>query len=172
MLEKAARGMRHIKRAARADLHRFKAFIEMIEKETGAWRGVIEDVHVVKKHDPNYDKRHEYGSVEDIFPDSDEADSQRNGDDPDHTARQRRTASGSRSRGRRSSAASSSGRSASGGRSRAASQSSSGSRSGNSRSSSSGSSRGSSSARSRASRASSGGKGGGGRQRTQSGGRG
>jgi hypothetical protein len=43
MLEKAARGMRFVKRAARADLHRFKAFIEMQEQESGAWRGVIED---------------------------------------------------------------------------------------------------------------------------------
>jgi uncharacterized membrane protein len=60
MLEKAARGMRHIKRAARGDLHRFKAFIEMQERETGAWRGVIEDGKVVKDHDPSYDKRREY----------------------------------------------------------------------------------------------------------------
>ena len=30
----------------RADLHRFKAFIEMQEIETGAWRGVIEDGEV------------------------------------------------------------------------------------------------------------------------------
>ena len=43
MLEKAARGMRHIKRAVRGDLHRFKAFIEMREEETGGWRGTIED---------------------------------------------------------------------------------------------------------------------------------
>jgi hypothetical protein len=42
MLEKAARGMRYIKRATRADLHRFKAYIEMLEQESGAWRGVIE----------------------------------------------------------------------------------------------------------------------------------
>jgi uncharacterized membrane protein len=48
MLEKAARGMRHIKRAARADLHRFKAFIEMREEESGGWRGVIEDGEVVQ----------------------------------------------------------------------------------------------------------------------------
>ena len=48
MLEKAARGMRHIKRAARADLHRFKAYIEMQEDESGAWRGVIEDGRVVQ----------------------------------------------------------------------------------------------------------------------------
>jgi uncharacterized membrane protein len=49
LLEKAARGMRHVKRAARADLHRFKAFIEMSERETGAWRGVIEDGEVVEE---------------------------------------------------------------------------------------------------------------------------
>ena len=31
LIEKAGRGMRHVKRAVRADLHRFKAFIEMQE---------------------------------------------------------------------------------------------------------------------------------------------
>jgi uncharacterized membrane protein len=43
LIEKAARGMRHVKRAARADLHRFKAYIEMEEEETGSWRGRVED---------------------------------------------------------------------------------------------------------------------------------
>jgi hypothetical protein len=43
--------MRHVKRAARADLHRFKAFIEMQDVETGAWRGVIEDGELVEDHD-------------------------------------------------------------------------------------------------------------------------
>ena len=38
--------MRHVKRAVRADLHRFKAFIEMQETESGAWRGTIEDGEV------------------------------------------------------------------------------------------------------------------------------
>jgi uncharacterized membrane protein len=41
--EKAARGLRHIKRAARGDLHRFKAYIEMEEQESGGWRGTIEE---------------------------------------------------------------------------------------------------------------------------------
>jgi uncharacterized membrane protein len=50
MLEKAARGLRHVKRAARGDLHRFKAFVEMQDSETGAWRGEIEDGKVVKKN--------------------------------------------------------------------------------------------------------------------------
>ncbi len=49
LLEKAARGMRHIKRAVRADLHRFKAYIEMQEEESGAWRGEIQDGEVKKK---------------------------------------------------------------------------------------------------------------------------
>jgi len=52
MLEKAARGMRHVKRAARGDLHRFKAYIEALEEETGSWRGTIEDGKVVRKREP------------------------------------------------------------------------------------------------------------------------
>ncbi|MFL5866651.1 MAG: SRPBCC family protein [Thermoleophilaceae bacterium] len=43
MIEKAARGMRHVKRAVRADLKRFKAYIEVKEEESGAWRGTIDD---------------------------------------------------------------------------------------------------------------------------------
>lgn len=64
MLEKAARGMRHVKRAARADLHRFKAFVEMNEQETGAWRGLIEDGELVEEHDPEYDEDREYADIE------------------------------------------------------------------------------------------------------------
>jgi uncharacterized membrane protein len=48
-LEKAARGLRHMKRAARGDLHRFKAFVEMEEEASGGWRGTIEDGEVAKK---------------------------------------------------------------------------------------------------------------------------
>lgn len=33
------------------ELHRFKAFIEMREEETGAWRGYIADGEVVEEHD-------------------------------------------------------------------------------------------------------------------------
>jgi Polyketide cyclase / dehydrase and lipid transport len=50
-IEKIARGTRVIKRAARADLKRFKAFVEMHEDETGAWRGEIEDGEVVSESD-------------------------------------------------------------------------------------------------------------------------
>jgi uncharacterized membrane protein len=65
-IEKAARGMRYIKRAVRADLARFKAFIEMQEVETGAWRGVIHDGELVKGHDEKYDRGREYADFEDI----------------------------------------------------------------------------------------------------------
>lgn len=51
LVEKAARGMRHLKRAVRADMGRFKAFVEMREEETGAWRGVIHEGKVVKKRE-------------------------------------------------------------------------------------------------------------------------
>jgi uncharacterized membrane protein len=43
LIEKAARGMRHVKRAVRADLARFKAHLEMEEDASGEWRGTIED---------------------------------------------------------------------------------------------------------------------------------
>jgi uncharacterized membrane protein len=49
MIEKAARGMRHVKRAVRADLARFKAYVLMEEEETGAWRGAVEDGDVKKR---------------------------------------------------------------------------------------------------------------------------
>ncbi len=49
LIEKAARGMRHVKRAVRADLARFKAFIEMREEPTGAWRGTIHEGEIVKE---------------------------------------------------------------------------------------------------------------------------
>jgi len=44
--EKAARGMRHIKRGLRADLHRFKAHVEMMDDEPDGWEGEIEDGEV------------------------------------------------------------------------------------------------------------------------------
>jgi uncharacterized membrane protein len=53
LIEKAGRGMRHAKRAVRADLSRFKAYIEMEEAETGAWRGEIDDGDVKQKSSPS-----------------------------------------------------------------------------------------------------------------------
>ena len=82
MIEKMARGMRHVKRAARADLHRFKAFIEMAEHETGAWRGVIEDGELVEDHPEDYDEEREYSDIED-FVDEDEDESEDEDSDED-----------------------------------------------------------------------------------------
>src|SRR5215208_1310024 len=66
LIEKAARGMRHVKRAVRADLARYKAFIEMQELETGAWRGVIEDGELVEPHDDEYDEERDYSDSDDL----------------------------------------------------------------------------------------------------------
>jgi uncharacterized membrane protein len=98
LIEKAARGMRHIKRAIRADLHRFKAFIEMQEHETGAWRGVIEDGEVVEDHPEDYDAQREYSGVEDAKSDepdedSDEAEADEEEAAESRPARRRRSAS-------------------------------------------------------------------------------
>lgn len=81
MIEKMARGMRHVKRAVRGDLHRFKAFIEMAGQESGAWRGVIEDGEVVEEHDPDYDKDREYSDVDEVLNSAAESDD--DGDDDD-----------------------------------------------------------------------------------------
>jgi uncharacterized membrane protein len=64
LLEKAARSLRDVNRTARGDLRRFKAFIEMQEVETGAWRGRIEDGALVEDHDSRYDDGREYSHPE------------------------------------------------------------------------------------------------------------
>jgi uncharacterized membrane protein len=152
LLEKAARGMRAIKRAMRADLHRFKAFIEMQEKETGAWRGVIEDGELVEDHDESYDDERDYSGIDDLYDEHDEDEDEEEEDDSQRARSQRfkrqaeRSSSGSRS-------GSSSSRSKSGGSKSGSSSSKSSSgrtRSSGSRSRSSGSnSSGGSSSRSR-----------------------
>jgi uncharacterized membrane protein len=141
LLEKAARGMRHIKRAMRADLHRFKAFIEIQEIETGAWRGVIEDGELVDEHDDSYDEERDYSEVQDIFegPESEEAEEEEESQQA-RTQRFKRQAERSTSRSRGGSKSKASGRSKSRAR---GSTNSGGSRSGSSKRS--GSSGGSSS---------------------------
>jgi Polyketide cyclase / dehydrase and lipid transport len=81
MIEKIARGARHVKRAARGDLHRFKAFIEMAEQESGAWRGVIEEGEVVEEHDPSYDESREYSDPEEVMKDLEPEDEESDEDD-------------------------------------------------------------------------------------------
>jgi uncharacterized membrane protein len=161
LIEKIARGARHIKRAARADLHRYKAFIEMLEHETGAWRGVIEDGELIEDHDPAYDENKDYADVEDLYDEAeisrDEDEDEDEGDESDEEqqngngggrertqrfqrqAERSRTAAASRggsSRSTSSSGSRRSGGSSSGGSGRSKSSSSGGS--GRSKSSSSG----------------------------------
>jgi uncharacterized membrane protein len=109
LVEKAARGLRHVKRAARSDLHRFKAFIEMQEVETGAWRGRIEDGDLVEDHGSEYDKGREYsdpkatlGERDDDDQGAEEADgeAQEAGEQEDPPASSRRGGKGSSTRGR------------------------------------------------------------------------
>jgi uncharacterized membrane protein len=161
LIEKAARGMRHIKRAVRADLHRFKAFIEMQELETGAWRGVIEDGELVEEHDESYDEERDYSEVDDLYgeqssddDDDDEDDDDEQGSEPtsegdedededeDEGSRRRSPNGRSKTRTAASSASRSSRTAGSGSRSRSGSSKSrsSGSRSSRSGSSKSGSS--------------------------------
>jgi hypothetical protein len=102
MLEKLARGARHVKRAARGDLHRFKAFIEMSEQETGAWRGVIEDGEVVEDHDSGYDKNRDYADPKELLQSSDEDKQDSDDGDEDQAPRQSRGRESSSSRSRQS----------------------------------------------------------------------
>ena len=126
LIEKAARGMRHIKRAIRADLARFKAFIEMQELETGAWRGVIEDGEVVEPHDESYDDERDYSEVDDLY-------GERDDEDEDEDSRPKRSQAKRSSGGSRAASSSRSGSSKSGS-SRSGSSKSGSARSGSSRS--------------------------------------
>jgi uncharacterized membrane protein len=51
LLEKSASGMRHSRRALTSDLMRFKAYVEMKNEPSGAWRGTIEDGEVSESSD-------------------------------------------------------------------------------------------------------------------------
>lgn len=177
LIEKYARGARYVKRAARGDLHRFAAFIEMLEQETGAWRGVIEDGELVEDHDPSYDEQREYGSADELVhgrgsAEDEESDDEESDEDEDDESDQRRqsrsrrggaqarrssssrSTSGSGTSRRTRSSSSGSGRrtrsssNGSGSSGRSSSRSSSGRSSGNARSSSGRSSSRSSSGRS------------------------
>jgi uncharacterized membrane protein len=156
LIEKFARGARHIKRAVRADLHRYKAFIEMQEVETGAWRGVIEDGELVEEHDPSYDEGREYSDAQELAYDSedesgDEEEEQEEQHDeeeeqeerPRARSTQRAKSQSQRSAGGRAKSGSSRrGKSSSGGRSKSSSGGSKASSSGSRGRSSSSSSRG------------------------------
>ena len=101
LIEKAGRGMRHVKRTVRSELHRFKAFIEMQAMETGAWRGVIEDGEVMKEHPEEYDEERNYRDIEDAFEDEDSADEDEQEDQPEASEDEEGDADEERTRKRR-----------------------------------------------------------------------
>lgn len=105
MIEKMGRGMRFVKRAVRADLARFKAYVLMHDEESGEWRGEIEDGEVKSKSSSSQSS----GSG------SSRSRGSSNGPSGSGSGRSRSSSSG-RSRG-----SSNGGGSGSGGRSRAAS---------------------------------------------------
>jgi uncharacterized membrane protein len=56
LFEKTASGFRMSRRALASDLMRFKAFIEMRDDATGAWRGEIEEGELVEGQDQDQDQ--------------------------------------------------------------------------------------------------------------------
>jgi uncharacterized membrane protein len=70
-LERLARGARFVKRAVRADFHRFQAWIEMKDdeelEELEGWRGTIESGRIVTSHEDALEEegRHEEGEQQD-----------------------------------------------------------------------------------------------------------
>jgi uncharacterized membrane protein len=75
IIEKMASGLRVIKRATQADLKRFRAYMEMRDEETGAWRGRIEDSDVVSEEgEEEQDER-----AEDEGPEAEAAEEQPSG---------------------------------------------------------------------------------------------
>jgi uncharacterized membrane protein len=106
LIEKAARGMRHIKRAVRADMHRFKAHVMMAEEEQGAWRGTIEDGDV--KRTPNRRRSGSSGSSSGSRSSSRSGGGSRSSGSKSRSGGGRSSGASSRSSGGRSSGSSSS----------------------------------------------------------------
>jgi uncharacterized membrane protein len=88
VVEKLASGLRFHKRAAKADLKRFKAFVETRGEETGAWRGRIEDGKVTQKT-RNRKKRGAGDIPDDARQHSEDHKASSNGSGNDDEARER-----------------------------------------------------------------------------------
>jgi uncharacterized membrane protein len=114
MIEKAARGMRFVKRAVRADMARFKGYVLMQEEETGEWRGTIEDGEV-KSESSSSGGRSSSSRSRESSNGSDSSSSSSSG--------RSRSSRGSRSRGSSNGSSSGSGSSSSSGRRRSGSRS-------------------------------------------------
>ena len=61
LFEKTASGMRMSRRALRSDLMRFRAFVEMSDEATGAWRGTIEEGEVTESPEDAEEGRSDEG---------------------------------------------------------------------------------------------------------------
>jgi uncharacterized membrane protein len=128
LIEKAARGMRHVKRAIRADLARFKAYVMMEEDESGSWRGEIDDGEVKKRRSGG--SRRSSGGQSGSSSGRSSGTSRSRASSSGARARSASTSGGSSSRSRsRSSAKGSGSRSSKGGGSRSTSRKTSGSKS-------------------------------------------
>jgi uncharacterized membrane protein len=68
LFEKTASGFRMSRRAVRSDLMRFKAYIEMKDDPTGAWRGRIEEGEVVDEEDRGREDEEPRDEAEDEEP--------------------------------------------------------------------------------------------------------
>jgi carbon monoxide dehydrogenase subunit G len=166
-VEKLGRGLRFVKRAARADLKRFKAYVEMHEDETGAWRGEIQEGEVVAESDDDQyedeyddedyvDEEGPEAEYEDEEPEEADEDEDEDEDEEERPRRGKARTAGRSSRSKRSSSSKSTSSSARGRGSGSSSRKSSGSSSrSRSRSSGSSSKSKSSSSRSRGSSGSS-----------------
>jgi uncharacterized membrane protein len=62
LIDRASRGMRFVKRAVRADLHRFKAYVELKERAEGGWRGTIKEGDVKRRTERRSSRRGSQGS--------------------------------------------------------------------------------------------------------------
>jgi uncharacterized membrane protein len=82
-IEKIARGTRVVKRAARADLKRFKAYVEMHEDETGAWRGEIQDGDVVSESDEGAEDEYEDDDTEASAEEDEDTEASAEDEEPD-----------------------------------------------------------------------------------------
>jgi uncharacterized membrane protein len=107
LFEKAASGMRLSRRALRSDLMRFRAFIEMKDEPTGAWRGRIEEGDVVdepedegREKDEEYDEEEPEPEAEAEAEDEDE-DEEPEEEEPRPVRRRRTAAPRARTRQRR-----------------------------------------------------------------------
>ena len=92
--EKVGRGMRFAKRSIRADLHGFKAYVEMKEEEDGEWRGYISEGEAVDEDEYFGEETDEPDQAEPVGEEEEAEEA------PSRAASSRRPSSGSSRAGR------------------------------------------------------------------------